>query len=294
MLKYQLRVCAILLLWVTMLPRFFWVRYHEHFIHDPFYLLVFRSCKQQFCFFFFFGAKLCWCPSFLPSLCLRGHAYSHLINIRHLADIPCLFCLILTGFSAGSMADQLNHPSVIQKVAGQLRLSSSISQDVLAQSGSFYRPAFHGRNFTSGRYVNGGLQGPLMQSCRASYDLSMVSTASPIFVNAPSEKGFLSFATDFLMGGVSAAVSKTAAAPIERVKLLIQNQDEMIKTGRLSQPYKGITECFSRTIKDEGFISLWRGNTANVIRYFPTQVRPLLSVSITQKSPSHCPHRPCF
>ncbi|RXI05428.1 hypothetical protein DVH24_006685 [Malus domestica] len=73
------------------------------------------------------------------------------------------------------------------------------------------------------------------------------------------------------MGGVSAAVSKTAAAPIERVKLLIQNQDEMIKTGRLSQPYKGIGECFSHTIKEEGFGSLWRGNTANVIRYFPTQ-----------------------
>ncbi len=73
------------------------------------------------------------------------------------------------------------------------------------------------------------------------------------------------------MGGVSAAVSKTAAAPIERVKLLIQNQDEMIKQGRLDRPYKGIGECFSRTIKDEGFGSLWRGNTANVIRYFPTQ-----------------------
>lgn len=80
-----------------------------------------------------------------------------------------------------------------------------------------------------------------------------------------------SFAVDFLMGGVSAAVSKTAAAPIERVKLLIQNQDEMIKAGRLSEPYKGIGECFTRTIKQEGFISLWRGNTANVIRYFPTQ-----------------------
>jgi len=79
------------------------------------------------------------------------------------------------------------------------------------------------------------------------------------------------FMVDFLMGGVSAAVSKTAAAPIERVKLLIQNQDEMIKQGRLSQPYKGIGECFSRTIKDEGFSSLYRGNTANVIRYFPTQ-----------------------
>lgn len=80
-----------------------------------------------------------------------------------------------------------------------------------------------------------------------------------------------SFALDFLMGGVSAAVSKTAAAPIERVKLLIQNQDEMIKAGRLDKPYSGIGECFSRTIKNEGFGSLWRGNLANVIRYFPTQ-----------------------
>lgn len=73
------------------------------------------------------------------------------------------------------------------------------------------------------------------------------------------------------MGGVSAAVSKTAAAPIERIKLLIQNQDEMIKQGRLASPYKGIGDCFSRTMKDEGVPALWRGNTANVLRYFPTQ-----------------------
>ncbi|KAJ3767273.1 mitochondrial carrier [Lentinula raphanica] len=79
------------------------------------------------------------------------------------------------------------------------------------------------------------------------------------------------FAIDFMMGGVSAAVSKTAAAPIERIKLLIQNQDEMIKQGRLSHPYKGITDAFRRTSADEGVLSLWRGNTANVIRYFPTQ-----------------------
>jgi len=81
----------------------------------------------------------------------------------------------------------------------------------------------------------------------------------------------MAFAIDFLMGGVSAAVSKTAAAPIERVKLLIQNQDEMLKTGRLAEPYKGIGDCFSRVIREEGFASLWRGNLANVLRYFPTQ-----------------------
>lgn len=48
-------------------------------------------------------------------------------------------------------------------------------------------------------------------------------------------------------------------------------QDEMIKAGRLDRKYDGITECFRRTTADEGVTSLWRGNTANVIRYFPTQ-----------------------
>jgi len=52
---------------------------------------------------------------------------------------------------------------------------------------------------------------------------------------------------------------------------LVQNQDEMIKQGRLATPYKGIGDCFSRVYKEEGVTSLWRGNTANVIRYFPTQ-----------------------
>jgi solute carrier family 25 (adenine nucleotide translocator) protein 4/5/6/31 len=88
---------------------------------------------------------------------------------------------------------------------------------------------------------------------------------------AKKEQDVVSFAIDFLMGGVAAAISKTVAAPIERVKLLIQNQDEMIKQGRLKEKYKGIGECFSRVIKEEGFAQLWRGNVANVLRYFPTQ-----------------------
>jgi hypothetical protein len=45
----------------------------------------------------------------------------------------------------------------------------------------------------------------------------------------------------------------------------------MLKSGRLDRKYDGISECFSRTAKNEGVLSLWRGNTANVIRYFPTQ-----------------------
>jgi solute carrier family 25 (adenine nucleotide translocator) protein 4/5/6/31 len=81
----------------------------------------------------------------------------------------------------------------------------------------------------------------------------------------------LSFAENFLLSGAAAVVSKTAAAPIERIKLLVQNQDEMIKQGRLAEPYKGVVDCFKRTIAEEGVGPLWRGNFANCLRYFPTQ-----------------------
>ena len=35
--------------------------------------------------------------------------------------------------------------------------------------------------------------------------------------------------------------------------------------------YKGITDCFLGVVKNDGAAALWRGNFANVIRYFPTQ-----------------------
>jgi len=81
----------------------------------------------------------------------------------------------------------------------------------------------------------------------------------------------LGFAENFMLSGVAAGVSKTAAAPIERVKLLVQNQDEMIKQGRLDRPYTGVIDCTTRVLKTEGVYPFWRGNMANVLRYFPTQ-----------------------
>lgn len=86
---------------------------------------------------------------------------------------------------------------------------------------------------------------------------------------AASDK--LTFVENFALSGTAAIVSKTVAAPIERVKLLVQNQGEMLKSGRLDTPYKGVVDCTVRTLKAEGPAAFWRGNTANVIRYFPTQ-----------------------
>lgn len=80
----------------------------------------------------------------------------------------------------------------------------------------------------------------------------------------------VAFLKDFAAGGISAAISKTAVAPIERVKLLLQVQ-HISKQITADQRYKGMVDCFVRIPKEQGFASFWRGNLANVIRYFPTQ-----------------------
>jgi len=78
------------------------------------------------------------------------------------------------------------------------------------------------------------------------------------------------FVLDFVAGGISAAVSKTVVAPLERVKILLQIQDAHKHIAK-DQQYKGVVDCFSRIYKEQGFLSFWRGNVVNVVRYFPTQ-----------------------
>jgi len=72
-------------------------------------------------------------------------------------------------------------------------------------------------------------------------------------------------------GGISGAISKTITAPLEKVKLAIQNQDSnpRVLSGEMAR-YTGMGDCFKRHISELGPQSLWRGNVANCIRYVPT------------------------
>merc|ERR1711959_647362 len=72
-------------------------------------------------------------------------------------------------------------------------------------------------------------------------------------------------------GGISGAVSKTITAPLEKVKLAIQNQDSnpRVLSGEMKR-YTGMGDCFMRHISELGASSLWRGNVANCIRYVAT------------------------
>ena len=67
---------------------------------------------------------------------------------------------------------------------------------------------------------------------------------------------------------MSGIVSKTAAAPIDRVKLLLQTQRI---NSEVTVPYKGMSDCFVRVYREQGLGSFWRGNVANLMRYCPSQ-----------------------
>ncbi|XP_051565494.1 ADP/ATP translocase 3-like [Myxocyprinus asiaticus] len=52
------------------------------------------------------------------------------------------------------------------------------------------------------------------------------------------------------------------------LNLQVQHASKQISADK---QYKGIIDCIVRIPKEQGFVSFWRGNLANVIRYFPTQ-----------------------
>lgn len=81
-----------------------------------------------------------------------------------------------------------------------------------------------------------------------------------------------SFMMDMALGGVSGGIVKTAMAPIERVKLLLQTQDSNPKviSGEVKK-YTGIGDCFKRVSSEQGTSAFWRGNLVNCIRYAPQQ-----------------------
>ena len=70
-----------------------------------------------------------------------------------------------------------------------------------------------------------------------------------------------------LVAGASAgAVTKTAVAPLERIKILFQTQAMM---GFKEPKYTGILQCGARVVKEEGGLALYKGNGANVLRVIP-------------------------
>ncbi|XP_057477160.1 probable ADP,ATP carrier protein At5g56450 [Actinidia eriantha] len=79
------------------------------------------------------------------------------------------------------------------------------------------------------------------------------------------------FHRDLMAGAVMGGVVHTIVAPIERAKLLLQTQESnaAIVSGP-NRRFKGMLDCIVRTVREEGILSLWRGNGSSVLRYYPS------------------------
>lgn len=77
---------------------------------------------------------------------------------------------------------------------------------------------------------------------------------------------------DLVIGGTAGAIAKTAMAPVERVKLLLQTMDSNpdVISGKVKR-YDGVADCFKRVMAEQGLKAFWRGNLVNCLRYAPQQ-----------------------
>lgn len=69
-------------------------------------------------------------------------------------------------------------------------------------------------------------------------------------------------------GGVAGIVSRTAVAPLERVKILFQVQGLSAQGAPLK--HTSILKSLQSLVNAEGFAGLWKGNGANCVRVFPS------------------------
>ena len=66
----------------------------------------------------------------------------------------------------------------------------------------------------------------------------------------------------FISGGLAGSVAKTLVAPIDRAKILRQVHNHHYES-------YGIFESFYRIVQKEGFLALYKGNGAQMVRIFP-------------------------
>ena len=76
---------------------------------------------------------------------------------------------------------------------------------------------------------------------------------------------------------ISSSVIKTAMAPLENAKLLLQTQDSnpRVISGEIAR-YTGTMDCFRRVLAEQGVLAFWSGNFVNCIRYVPQQMSALM------------------
>ncbi|XP_068309351.1 mitochondrial adenine nucleotide transporter ADNT1-like isoform X3 [Pyrus communis] len=105
-------------------------------------------------------------------------------------------------------------------------------------------------------------------------------------VKAPTGHALLSIAKSLVAGGVAGGVSRTAVAPLERLKILLQVQNPH------SIKYNGTIQGLKYIWRTEGFRGLFKGNGTNCARIVPNSAVKFFSYDEASKYASPCPSSP--
>ena len=100
--------------------------------------------------------------------------------------------------------------------------------------------------------------------------------------------------------GVAGMVAKTAVAPLDRIKILVQGQNKHYKhlgkivflalfdkikfTDLLSNIFPGVFPSLGKIIRTEGPVGLFRGNGAQMVRMFPYSALQFSSFEVYKKT----------
>ncbi|KAG5539571.1 hypothetical protein RHGRI_019938 [Rhododendron griersonianum] len=96
-------------------------------------------------------------------------------------------------------------------------------------------------------------------------------------VKAPTHAALLSICKSLVAGGVAGGVSRTAVAPLERLKILLQVQNPH------SIKYSGTVQGLKYIWRTEGFRGLFKGNGSNCARIVPNSAVKFFSYEEASK-----------
>ena len=71
------------------------------------------------------------------------------------------------------------------------------------------------------------------------------------------------------MAGIASLLTLTSS--LELIRTRLQTDRQLVSLGRISQTYRSIRHCLSSITRTEGLLSLWKGNTVGLARFFPSE-----------------------
>ncbi|XP_055601390.1 solute carrier family 25 member 16-like isoform X2 [Uranotaenia lowii] len=103
-----------------------------------------------------------------------------------------------------------------------------------------------------------------------------VTSSSGLSKSETARKNMDFIAKNLLAGGIAGMCSKTAVAPLDRIKILLQAHSIHYK-------HLGVFSGLKHIVKKESFLALYKGNGAQMVRIFPYAATQFTAFEIYKK-----------